>query len=85
MDEEATDWTVCGRVIGRATGWDHPDTFSMALYGFQPADDYKGPSDDTVVVHFERGLIESYDDEGNVTQSVDLIEAIKDCRIDRIS
>lgn len=82
--EEPWDWVICGRLIGKATGWDQADTFVITIYGLQPAPSYKGPVADCINVSFERGMIETYDEGGNVKESADLIDAVKDCAIDRI-
>lgn len=75
-DEEMMEWTVCGRLIGKASGWDQPDTFAMTLYDFEPAPGTDLPSG-TVCIHFEHGTVETYDDDGEVLKSVDLVNAIK--------
>lgn len=72
-------WTICGRKIGTATDWDQADTMVFQLYGFKPGDHYKGPIGDCISLDFERGLIEVYDDDGEVIEKRDLIESIKDC------
>lgn len=75
---------VCGQLIGQATGWDDTDSFTITLYGFVPHPQYKGPKGNTIAINFERGFIEIYDEEGAVIEAVDLIDAIKDCPVDRI-
>lgn len=69
------DWIVCGRLIGRASGWDQSDTFAMMVYDLEGAASYAGPQGD-VLIDFQRGSIESFDADGNVLGSVDLISAI---------
>jgi len=78
------DWIVCGRKIGKATGWSVADTFTMHLYGLQPAPEYTGPVAECVTICFERGVIEVLDEDGNVTQSSDLIESIRACQVARM-
>lgn len=82
MTNELMDWIVCGRKVGRATGWDQNDTFALMLYGFHPAEEYKGPSGD-VLFRFENGTIESFNRDGTVKESCDLIEAIRHLPIER--
>jgi hypothetical protein len=78
--EKSKPWTVCGRAIGTATGWDQDDTFIVTFYNLVAGPGYTGPVGNTVSFNFEKGLIENYDDvAGTVVQSVDLISAIKDC------
>lgn len=73
--DKRTDWTVLGRKIGTATGWDEPDTFVMVIYDFEPADGIDLPSGD-VNFNFETGTAETYDDDGEVTMSMDLVEVL---------
>ena len=70
------EWTVLGRIIGTATGWDQADTFVMNLYGFVPAPDVPLDSSECVFIDFEHGKIEAYDDFGQAIWSKDLIEAL---------
>lgn len=72
-------WVVCGREIGSASGWDQWDTFVIQLYNLVPHGAYAGPVSDCVSIDFERGLIETRDDEGVVTGSADLLDAISAC------
>lgn len=48
------------------------------LYNFKPAPGYSGPIGETVVFHFEHGTVESIKRTGEVKESADLIDAIKD-------
>jgi hypothetical protein len=77
-----TDWIICGRAIGRASGWDQSDTFSFMLYDFEPAVGFNGPSGD-VLFDVVNGTIESFNDDGTVKLSCDLIDAIKDLQVAR--
>lgn len=81
MKDKLVDWTVCGRIIGQATGWDMADTFAMQIYGLVPDAAYKGPVSDCINVDFEKGLIETYTDDGKVDQSVDMILSVADCPV----
>lgn len=80
MDEDK-DWIICGRLIGTATGWDQDDTFSMQVYGLKPDSAYQGPVADCVTFDFEKGLAQSFTDNGDVASSIDLIEAVKNCPV----
>lgn len=82
--QEKVDWTICGRRIGRASGWDHGDTWAMQIYDLEPGPGYKGPVAGCINIDFENGKIEAYDNEGGIVASCDLIEAIIECPIDRI-
>ena len=83
MSEEPMDWTICGRVVGKSSGWDQSDTFAIQLYNFVGTPGYKGPIGECVTFHFERGLIETVDENGNIVESVDLIDAISACPVNR--
>ena len=80
--QERTTWIVCGRVIGTATGWDQSDTFVMTLYDFEPVGDCKIPKGE-ILFRFENGTAEQIGEDGEISFSIDLIDAIKDCSIER--
>ena len=71
------DWTLLGRFVGRASGWDMVDTFSIILYDFEPDLKYPLPSGH-VTVDFEDGTMTTHDDKGKVILTVDLIGALRD-------
>lgn len=73
--DEMVDWIVCGRAVGRASGWDQSDTFTLMLHDFEPADGCVIPPG-TPVFRFENGTVETYNDDGSVAWSMDLIGAI---------
>ena len=68
------EWTVLGRVIGTATDWDQADTFSMQVYGLEPAGGIPIPPGD-VVIDFEGGWLKWTDEAGD--HRADLIEALQ--------
>lgn len=70
-------WTILGRNIGTASGWDHADAFVMQLYDFEPADDVDLPSG-TLCIDFEKGIAETFDDEGKTLISKDIVLALFD-------
>lgn len=82
--EELMEWTICGRAIGKASGWDLADAFIMNVYDLKGASGYKGLVGECVTFDFEKGLIRTIDEAGNLTASVDLIDAIIACPVDRI-
>ena len=83
MSDEMSDRSVCGRLVGRASGWDQADTFCMMLYDFEPAQGWRGPTGGTVSFRFENGTVETYNDDGSVKESADMIEAISLCEVRR--
>lgn len=79
-DTQRDEWTVCGRVIGTATGWDQQDTFCFSLYDFRPTKYYTGPVGEALHFDFTRGVIETLNDDGEITASADLITSIWACQ-----
>jgi hypothetical protein len=78
------NWVVCGRLIGQVDRRDYADTFSIQLYNLQPHPAYKGPIGECLSINFETGMIEAYDKNDKFVASSDLIDAVKDCPVDRI-
>jgi hypothetical protein len=76
MAREKFPFTICGRVVGKATGWDHSDTFALMLYEFEPAPGYLGPVGECVNFDFTRGVIEVLEDDGTVSGTTDLIAVL---------
>lgn len=76
-----TDWPICGRIIGQATGWDQGDTFEIILYDFKPAAGYSGPVDNDVTINYELGRIKTYSSNGDITGDSDLLQAISRCEM----
>lgn len=76
---KAIVWTVCGRRIGTATGWDQYDLFLFQLYNFIPYEGCLLPKGD-ICINFETGTVELYAADGTVIHRVDLIESIKELR-----
>lgn len=74
---ERLPWTVLGREIGTASGWDQADTFVMQLYDFEPAASVDLPPG-TLCINFETGLAETYDEDGKVLISKDIVLALFD-------
>lgn len=80
--DKRAEWTVCGRAIGTATGWDQSDTFAMMLYDFEPAEGCKIPKG-VVLFRFENGTVETHNDDGSIALQLDMIDALKDLPISR--
>ena len=68
-------WTILGRKIGTMTGWDEIGMFIVQLYDFIPTAGIDLPSG-TVSVDLESGLVEAYDDAGNIVESKDIVAAL---------
>jgi hypothetical protein len=77
--DEMVSWTVCGRIIGKATGWDQVDEWVLQLYNFRPGPGYNGPVGEFVSIDFEKGLIKTHDEMGEIVASTDLINAVRNC------
>lgn len=74
--QKRIEWTVLGRVIGTATGWDQADTFVIGLYDFEPAENVKLPETDCLWIDFESGTAQTFDEGGNVETSHDIVAAL---------
>lgn len=82
VEEQQIEWTVLGRVIGTATGWDQADSFVISVYDFQPVAGVNLPKTDCLTVDFEKGTAETYDEKGEVTSSTDLVTALKNIKVE---
>lgn len=69
-------WTILGREVGTATGWDHLDTFVIQLIDFQANPASKLPSGEFVSFDFEQGFATVWKENGTEKETVDIIEAI---------
>lgn len=81
--ETPMDWIVCGRAIGKASGWDQSDTFELMLYDFEPALGVDIPASECLTFRFENGTIEKYADNGEIVWSADLIDTLRDAKVER--
>lgn len=74
-------WAVCGRIVGTAMDWDQGDTFVMQLYDFVPANNWIGPKPIGGIISFdfELGKVETWDANGQVVDSFDLITVLSAC------
>lgn len=74
--KKLVEWTVLGRVIGQASGWDQSNDFAINLYDFVPIEGCKIPAG-VPFIDFDNGWVEMWSDDGEqATFSMDLIEAI---------
>jgi hypothetical protein len=76
VSDKRIDFTVLGRKVGRATGWDQADTFAMQLYNFEPAVGVNLPKAEFMNFNFETGTAETFDEEGVVTFTADLVTVL---------
>lgn len=72
---EVTEWVILGRKIGTASGFDG-DIDNFMLHDFQPVPELAIPAG-CVGFDFNEGIIQTWDNDGIVTWSVDMIEALK--------
>lgn len=72
------DLVILGRKIGTSDGWDQLDYGIDTHYKFDPIDELKQilPMGD-LVINYNGGYFEYNDSEGNVTESVDIIDTLK--------
>jgi hypothetical protein len=75
------DWTVLGRVIGKASGWDDNGNGIM-LYDFVPVKGCLFP-EGCLCIDYETGIVESYNDAGDVLTSQDVVAGISSLPIQR--
>jgi hypothetical protein len=76
VSKERIEWTVLGRVVGTGTGWDLADTFAMQVYDFEPAVGIDLPASEFMLFDFEKGVAETFDEDGKVTSSSDLVRVL---------
>lgn len=76
MDTKRVEFTVLGRVIGTATGWDELGGSDIILYDFLPSVETELPAGDLCVL-FEKGIFEMHDDAGNLTFTSDIIGELR--------
>lgn len=77
-EEERIKWKFLGRVIGTATGWDQTSDESFCLYDFEPAADFTFPASKCLDIDYTNGKFVSYDDDGVVLRSADILGLMKD-------
>jgi hypothetical protein len=72
MDDTRVPWTIMGKLIGTATGWDIQDTLAFIIYDFESNElglefipNFVGPRD--LGVNFDTGEVAIYDIAGNET------------------
>ena len=82
MTKTRDDYTILGRVIGSASGWDMNDVSTIILHDFQPREGLALPAGD-VTVSLESGLASSWDDSGNIIAEVDIVAALSGTPIDK--
>lgn len=75
-DSKRYEEIVLGRKIGTCTGWDMIDSFVVGFIDFTPAKGVNIPGGD-ICVDYEKGLWLIYNEDGEVRQMGDLIEALK--------
>jgi hypothetical protein len=78
MNKNRQEWIVCGRLIGTATSWDDGGGIDIVLHDFEPAEKVSLPPAKSIIILFEEGLIEAYEENGQVIQSFDLIDTLAD-------
>ncbi len=74
MTKKMNDWTLLGRVIGQASGWNGEMECYM-LYDFEPASNVDLPKGD-LEIDIARGLFRGYDVNGNELWSKDIISTL---------
>lgn len=72
---EDIDVYIMGRLVGTADDFDDVDYLTTMFMGFEPIEGLDLPSGG-IIFNFETGRIESYDERGVTTFSVDLLSTI---------
>lgn len=70
------DVQVLGVTIGTADGWDEMDIPNMQFYNFESAVS-SIPSADCIVILYDTGKLETYDNDDQVTKTYDLLPILK--------
>lgn len=77
MDESRSEYKVLGRVVGTATGWDEVgDPGDIILYDLVANPMYPDLPSGDVAFMMGTGVLESYDEEGEVTFTGDIITVL---------
>jgi hypothetical protein len=78
VEEELVEFTILGRKIGKARGWDEVDDLVIYLYDFVANTGYKGPVGSGICINYSKGTITVPDSDGKDTKSMDIFEALAD-------
>lgn len=74
MENKRLTYTILGRNIGTATGWDELDLDVMVLYEFEPAEGINLPKGD-LYVNYIKGIFQNAEDDNSV--AFDMIDVLK--------
>lgn len=80
---ERMEVILLGRFFGTASGWDEMFEAGYQFYDFEPATGVNLPSVSCLGVLYDQGLIEGYNDSGEVGFSYDLVEVISTNTLDK--
>lgn len=76
MTDKREPCSILGRYIGTATGWDQTDDWALCFYYFEPYEGFHATKAETLNVDFEKGVIQSIDDEGVIIYEADMLETL---------
>lgn len=72
---ELEEYTILGRLLGYATGWDQADDWAIYLYNFEPAEGVPLPKCPTLFISYDTGSLIPQNDDGDAEWGVrDLVE-----------
>lgn len=80
MTGERMPVEVMGLTLGTADGWDDHGDFMLQYYDFQPDITIFGLEPGDLVFSFTKGVIERYDDAGEVAMRVDMLDTLARAR-----
>lgn len=71
------EYTILGRLVGTASGWDQFSDWGMSLYDFDPVPGVAIPSCSSLYFDSETGLMEAYDDDDRSIWKADAVSVLK--------
>ena len=72
---EREEYTILGRLLGTATGWDQADDWAITLYDFEPAEGVMLPKCRTLFIAYDTGSLIPQDIDGDpIVKPLDLVE-----------
>lgn len=71
------DLKVMGVIVGTSSAWDIMDVLTVFVYGFVPNENYLHWTASEFQLDFEAGTLETFDDEGNMLESKNLLSMLE--------
>lgn len=77
MATKVQDLKVMGVIVGTCGAWDIMDVLTVFVYDFVPNENYLHWAAPEFQLDFEAGTLETFDDEGNVLESKNLLSMLE--------